>query len=117
MNTNGCFLRHWPAAAFGVPHQLGDNASLFPERPMSDSTEHLTVDAVLDATGLNCPEPVMMLHQKVRDLPPGGLLKVIATDPSTQRDIPKFCVFLGHELVDKQVGNAEFLYWIRKKLD
>jgi len=62
---------------------------------MSDSTEHLTVDAVLDATGLNCPEPVMMLHQKVRDLPPGGLLKVIATDPSTQRDIPKFCVFLG----------------------
>jgi tRNA 2-thiouridine synthesizing protein A len=111
------FRRLSSAAAFGVLHQLGDNAGLFPERPMSDSTEHLTVDAVLDATGLNCPEPVMMLHQKVRDLPPGGLLKVIATDPSTQRDIPKFCVFLGHELVDKQVGNAEFLYWIRKKLD
>jgi tRNA 2-thiouridine synthesizing protein A len=53
----------------------------------------------------------------VRDLPPGGLLKVIATDPSTQRDIPKFCVFLGHELVDKQAGDGEFLYWIRKKLD
>ena len=85
--------------------------------PISDSIESLAVDAVLDATGLNCPEPVMMLHQKVRDLPPGGLLKVIATDPSTQRDIPKFCVFLGHELVDKQEGGGEFLYWIRKKLD
>lgn len=56
-----------------------------------------SVDAILDATGLNCPEPVMMLHNKVRDLAPGGLLKVIATDPSTRRDIPKFCVFLGHE--------------------
>ena len=37
------------------------------------------VDGTLDATGLNCPEPVMMLHQHIRDLPPGGLLKVIAT--------------------------------------
>jgi tRNA 2-thiouridine synthesizing protein A len=117
MNTNEYFPGLIPAAPFGVLPQLSDNAGLFLERPMSDSTEHLTVDAVLDATGLNCPEPVMMLHQKVRDLAPGGLLKVIATDPSTRRDIPKFCVFLGHELVDKQVGDAEFLYWIRKKLD
>ena len=77
----------------------------------------LTVDAVLDATGLNCPEPVMMLHNKVRDLAGGELLKVIATDPSTQRDIPKFCVFLGHELVDRQEEAGTDLYWIRKKLD
>lgn len=82
---------------------------------MPDTTQSLAVDAVLDATGLNCPEPVMMLHQKVRDLPAGGLLKVIATDPSTTRDIPKFCVFLGHELVDKQSENGSYLYWIRKK--
>ncbi|MBO4966673.1 MAG: sulfurtransferase TusA family protein, partial [Pseudomonas sp.] len=37
----------------------------------------LPVDGTLDATGLNCPEPVMMLHQYIRDLAPGGLLKVI----------------------------------------
>ncbi|MBC3955451.1 MULTISPECIES: sulfurtransferase TusA [Pseudomonas] len=84
---------------------------------MSDPIESLTVDAVLDASGLFCPEPVMMLHQKVRDLPAGGLLKVIATDPSTTRDIPKFCVFLGHELIEQQAGEGTFLYWIRKKLD
>lgn len=84
---------------------------------MSESIESLAVDAVLDATGLNCPEPVMMLHQQVRDLPAGGLLKVIATDPSTRRDIPKFCVFLGHELVGQQAQDGTFLYWIRKKLD
>ncbi len=84
---------------------------------MPDSIETLCADAVLDATGLNCPEPVMMLHQKVRDLHAGGLLKVIATDPSTRRDIPKFCVFLGHELVDQQAADGVFLYWIRKKQD
>jgi tRNA 2-thiouridine synthesizing protein A len=84
---------------------------------MPESHETRPVDATLDATGLNCPEPVMMLHQKVRDLPAGGLLKVIATDPSTRRDIPKFCVFLGHELVDEQTADGIFVYWIRKKLD
>ncbi|KTC25684.1 sulfurtransferase [Pseudomonas marginalis ICMP 9505] len=83
---------------------------------MSD-TFHTAVDGTLDATGLNCPEPVMMLHQHIRDLPPGGLLKVIATDPSTRRDIPKFCVFLDHELVDQQEQAGTYLYWIRKKAD
>ena len=83
---------------------------------MSRTTE-LSADALLDASGLNCPEPVMMLHNKVRDLPAGEVLKVIATDPSTQRDIPKFCVFLGHELVDQQANDGTYLYWIRKKLD
>jgi tRNA 2-thiouridine synthesizing protein A len=72
------------------------------------------LDAILDATGLNCPEPVMMLHNKVRDLPVAGLLKVIATDPSTRRDIPKFCMFLGHELLEQEEADGTYLYWIRK---
>lgn len=75
------------------------------------------LDATLDASGLNCPEPVMMLHNTVRDLPAGGLLKVIATDPSTRRDIPKFCVFLGHELLEQLEQDGTYLYWIRKKVD
>ena len=77
----------------------------------------LEADATLDASGLNCPEPVMMLHNKVRDIAPGALLKVIATDPSTQRDIAIFCVFLGHELVEKSEGEGRYLYWIRKKVE
>ena len=78
-------------------------------------TAKLAIDATLDASGLNCPEPVMMLHNKVRELDAGATLKVIATDPSTQRDIPKFCVFLGHELIDQQEQDGAYLYWIRKK--
>jgi tRNA 2-thiouridine synthesizing protein A len=74
-------------------------------------------DDTLDATGLNCPEPVMLLHNKVRSLKVGGLLKVIATDPSTRRDIPKFCLFLGHELVEQAEDGATYLYLIRKKSD
>ena len=73
--------------------------------------------AVLDAKGLYCPEPVMLLHNKVRDLPGGGLLKVLATDPSTERDIQKFCVFLGHELIEATRDDTLFTYLIKKKAD
>ena len=68
----------------------------------------------LDATGLLCPEPVMMLHGKVRDMAPGEVLEVRATDPSTERDIPKFCQFLGHELVKQLEEDDLFIYLIRR---
>lgn len=69
----------------------------------------------LDARGLLCPEPVMMLHNRVRDLAPGALLEVVATDPSTERDIPRFCQFLGHTLLQSEAGEGLYRYLIRKK--
>ena len=72
-------------------------------------------DALLDATGLFCPEPVMMLHNTVRDVESGQTIKVIATDPSTTRDIPKFCLFLGHELIAQTQNDNCYFYLIRKK--
>jgi tRNA 2-thiouridine synthesizing protein A len=72
-------------------------------------------DATLDAVGLFCPEPVMLLHRKVRELASGEILEVVATDPSTQRDIPKFCAFLGHELLGQSVEGDVFYFFIRKQ--
>lgn len=68
----------------------------------------------LDTRGLLCPEPVMMLHNAVRDIGTGDLLEVLATDPSTQRDIPRFCDFLGHQLVEQDVQDDIYRYLIRK---
>jgi len=74
-----------------------------------------TIAHHLDAQGMFCPEPVMMLHKIVRTMQSGELLDVIATDPSTERDIPRFCRFLGHELVSHEVrGEGLFYYLIRK---
>jgi tRNA 2-thiouridine synthesizing protein A len=67
----------------------------------------MKIDKVLDTRGLFCPEPVMMLHGAVREASPGQHLQVLATDPSTQRDIAKFCQFLEHELVSSEVVNAD----------
>ncbi|MCW8355146.1 sulfurtransferase TusA [Marinomonas pontica] len=70
--------------------------------------------AVLDATDLLCPEPVMMLHVEMRKMAAKDILKVIATDPSTTRDIPKFCQFLGHTLVKQEQEGSVYYYWIEK---
>ena len=69
----------------------------------------------LDTCGLLCPEPVMMLHGKVREMASGDVVEVVATDPSTTRDIPKFCQFLGHELVSQQERDGQYIYLIRKQ--
>ncbi|TYC62842.1 sulfurtransferase TusA [Marinobacter sp. BW6] len=71
-------------------------------------------DLELDARGLFCPEPVMMLHNRINDVQPGGVLRVVATDPSTTRDIPRFCQFLGHELINQAEDNDLFIYLIRR---
>lgn len=75
----------------------------------------LQIDKFLDASGLLCPEPVMMLHKTVREASIGELIEMTATDPSTVRDVPKFCHFLGHELVDQEVREKTYVYYIRKK--
>lgn len=81
---------------------------------MVDSADSLPAcDAQLDTTGLYCPEPIMLMHNKVRDMHAGEVLKVIASDPATTRDIPKFCSFLGHELLHQQVDDGSYLYFIR----
>lgn len=72
-------------------------------------------EGTLDARGLLCPEPVMMLHNRVRDMSPGQELVVLATDPSTQRDIARFCEFLGHPLLESAESGGEFRFRIRKK--
>jgi tRNA 2-thiouridine synthesizing protein A len=71
-------------------------------------------DVELDARGLFCPEPVMMLHNRINDVEPGRVLRVVATDPSTTRDIPRFCQFLGHELVNQSESDDLFIYLIRR---
>ncbi|WP_148863067.1 sulfurtransferase TusA [Marinobacter fonticola] len=73
-----------------------------------------TYDLELDATGLVCPEPVMMLHNRMAEVPVDGILKVVATDPSTTRDVPRFCQFLNHTLVQEDHDDTHFVYYIRR---
>jgi len=79
---------------------------------MNDA-EHIA-DLELDATGLLCPEPLMLVRNQVRDMHSGQVLHIRATDPSTGRDFTNFCRFLGHDLLDERQCDSTFHYWIRK---
>lgn len=71
-------------------------------------------DYLLDTSGLYCPEPVMLLHARVDDMAEGETVRVIATDPTTRRDIPRFCRFLGHQLLAEGEVDGVFEYLLRK---
>ncbi len=79
-------------------------------------TEHESqpFDQELDARGLFCPEPVMMLHTGIQEIGPGQVLRVVATDPSTTRDIPRFCQFLNHQLLAETHDEKTFIFYIRR---
>ena len=79
---------------------------------MSEST--LVADCELDATGLLCPEPLMLLRNRVRQMTSGQVIRIQATDPSTGRDFRDFCRFLGHDLLAEHALETTFEFWIRK---
>ncbi|KZN44309.1 sulfurtransferase TusA [Pseudoalteromonas luteoviolacea] len=74
-----------------------------------DNTDH-----TLDAIGLRCPEPVMMIRGMVRKMNNGETLLILADDPSTARDIPSFCEFMDHTLVAKETDNVPYRYLLKK---
>tara|TARA_R110000787_G_scaffold50075_3_gene119662 strand:- start:2 stop:250 length:249 start_codon:yes stop_codon:yes gene_type:complete len=76
----------------------------------------LDTDHQLDAIGLRCPEPVMMLRLKIRKMATGETLLMSADDPSTARDIPSFCRFMEHQLIEQQIKELPFQYVIKKGL-
>lgn len=90
---------------------------------MNDEFDLDTVAAIfrtpphrLDARGLRCPEPVMMLRLKMRQLAADETLLVLADDPATTRDIPQFCRFMEHRLVASRVDQTPYLYVLAKGL-
>ena len=69
----------------------------------------------VDAKGLKCPEPIMLLHKAIRESRHGDVIEVFATDPSTERDIDKFCEFLGRKLLKKEIDNDNFYYLVERR--
>lgn len=70
----------------------------------------------LDALGLRCPEPVMMVRKTVRQMAAGETLLIIADDPATTRDIPSFCEFMDHTLIASETTQTPYQYLIKKGL-
>lgn len=75
-----------------------------------------TINHTLDTKGLICPEPVMLLHKTIRQALGGEHIEILATDPATMRDIPNFCRYLGHALVNQEtLDDGSYRYLVQKK--
>jgi len=68
----------------------------------------------LNTIGLRCPEPVMMIRKSIRTMDKDEVIKVLADDPSTTRDIPSFCRFMDHTLIESQTNEIPYFYIIKK---
>jgi tRNA 2-thiouridine synthesizing protein A len=68
----------------------------------------------LDARDLKCPLPVLRARKAIKDVPPGGLLEVQATDPSAPADFEAFCETTGHTLEASEEADGVYTLRIRK---
>ncbi len=55
-------------------------------------------DVRVDARGLLCPQPVLLLARAAKT-GPGALIEVLADDPAAATDIPAWCHLRGADLV------------------
>jgi tRNA 2-thiouridine synthesizing protein A len=70
--------------------------------------------ATLDARGLKCPLPVLKARRALKDVPPGGTLRVLATDPGAEKDFAHFCATTGCELLQCAWVESELRIALRK---
>jgi len=54
---------------------------------------------ILDTKGLKCPLPVLKARKALKEIPAGGMLRVLATDPGAAKDFEHFCRTTGCTLV------------------
>ena len=69
----------------------------------------------IDAKGLICPEPIMLLHKAIHESSSGEIIELVATDPATKKDVEKFCEFLEHKLISFKEENNQFIFQVEKK--
>lgn len=71
-------------------------------------------DQELDATGLNCPLPILKAKKSLAGLAAGEVLHVMATDPGSHNDFEAFAKQTGHELLESSEDNGTYHYWLKK---
>ncbi|MEC6742342.1 sulfurtransferase TusA family protein [Pseudomonas qingdaonensis] len=77
-------------------------------------TDAVPCDAELDASGLNCPLPLLKAKMELNRLGSGAVLKVVATDAGSQRDFRTFARLSGHTLLHEQADAGVYTYWLKK---
>ncbi|MCG6941013.1 MAG: sulfurtransferase TusA family protein [Thiohalocapsa sp.] len=71
-------------------------------------------DQELDASGLNCPLPILRAKKTLNGMEAGQILHVIATDPGSVKDFDAFAKQTGNELMESKEEGGKFHFLIKK---
>ena len=71
-------------------------------------------DEELDASGLNCPLPILRAKKSLAGMSSGQVLHIIATDPGSVKDFEAFAKQTGNELMSSNEEGGKFTFLIKK---
>ena len=71
-------------------------------------------DQELDASGLNCPLPILRAKKAIAGLASGQVLRIIATDPGSVKDFEAFAKQTGNELLESGEEGGKFVFLLKK---
>ncbi|TYB44509.1 sulfurtransferase TusA family protein [Actinomadura chibensis] len=54
---------------------------------------------VIDALGRKCPIPIIMLAERIREVPVGQVVAVLADDAAARTDVPAWCRMKSQDFV------------------
>ena len=72
-------------------------------------------DKELDAKGLSCPLPILKTKKALSDLGSGQVLRIVATDPGSVKDMQAFANQTGNPLLESSEDNKDFIFYLKKK--
>ncbi len=73
-----------------------------------------SVERVLDARRLVCPEPIVQLATAIRELPVGASIRLLTTDPGSDADVRAWARHSGQDLVEALRVDGEFHFVLRR---
>ena len=71
-------------------------------------------DQELDATGLNCPLPILRAKKTLGGMTSGQILRIVATDPGSVKDFEAFAKQTGNPLMESGEADGKFVFLIKK---
>ncbi|HBH35092.1 MAG: sulfurtransferase TusA family protein [Pseudomonadota bacterium] len=71
-------------------------------------------DDELDASGLNCPLPILRAKKALNGMDAGKVLHIIATDPGSVKDFEAFAKQTGNELLESTEEGGKFHFYMKK---
>lgn len=69
---------------------------------------------ILDASGLNCPLPILKTKKALQKMKAGQTLEVISTDAGSVKDLVAFCNQTGNVLLKTVEVEGKYIFTIEK---